>query len=468
MKALFQRVHRSAVAWSFVATLLRVGASIFVLPLVLRKMPPDQLGLWYVFGTIGGMASLLDLGFEPTITRMASYAWGGASKFVAFGVHQEDSSRQHDGPNLPLMQDLVATLKAYYFYVGLAVLVLLSLGGGSWIWLATRDLASANMVRLAWLVYAAGCCLNFITGRWPALLSGAGAMREAQFVGIISLLSYYLIAVTGLLFGLGIWALVLGSLGMGIMAQSLGRQFFKQFVNLPHGLPGARFHREIFQAIWPNAWRTGLVAVGAFLIVQSNTLVCSIYLGLKTTASYGMSFQIVAMLFGLCNVWVAVKMPVITQLRVQGRNDEIVNLFVRRMRLTILSYVSGALVIIFLAPPALHLLGSKTPLIPWEQLAVLALIRFLELHHSLYAGLVLSENQNPFLKTAVITGAAIVASSLVLTPVYGVWGMLLSAGVVQLCYANWWPVLRALRGLGLKPADYFTHNFLSPKAWLEL
>ena len=99
---------------------------------------------------------------------------------------------------------------------------------------------------------------------------------------------------------------------------------------------------------------------------------------------------------------------------------------------------------------------------------MLALIRFLELHHSLYAGLVLSENQNPFLKTAVITGAAIVASSLVLTPVYGVWGMLLSAGVVQLCYANWWPVLRALRGLGLKPADYFTHNFLSPKAWLEL
>src|ERR1035438_2635032 len=97
MKALFQRVHRSAVAWSFVATLLRVGASIFVLPLVLRKMPPDQLGLWYVFGTIGGMASLLDLGFEPTITRMASYAWGGASKFVAFGVHRSEERRVGKG-----------------------------------------------------------------------------------------------------------------------------------------------------------------------------------------------------------------------------------------------------------------------------------------------------------------------------------------------------------------------------------
>ena len=201
--------------------------------------------------------------------------------------------------------------------------------------------------------------------------------------------------------------------------------------------------------------------------MQSNTLVCSVYLGLKTTASYGISFQLVSMLYGLCSVWVAVKMPVINQLRVQGRIDEIVALFVRRMRLTILSYVSGALVIVFLAPPALRLLGSKTPLIPWEQLAVLAVIRFLELHHSLYAGVVLSENRNPFLKSALITGVAVVICSVLLTPVYGVWGMLISIGLVQLCYANWWPVLRALQGLGLKPTDYFIHHFLNPKSWLK-
>src|ERR1035441_3516530 len=144
MKALFQRVHRSAVAWSFVATLLRVGASVFVLPLVLRKMPSDQLGLWYVFGTIGGMASLLDLGFEYTIARVASYAWGGANKLGAFGFHEEDSARINARPNLLLLRDLVATLKAYYFYVGLGVLVLLALGGSIWIWIATKDIASAN------------------------------------------------------------------------------------------------------------------------------------------------------------------------------------------------------------------------------------------------------------------------------------------------------------------------------------
>ena len=468
MKFLLQRLHRSAAAWSFVATLLRVGANVFVLPFVLRKLSSDQLGVWYIFGTIGGLASLLDLGFEQTITRMTSYAWGGATRFVAFGIHQEDAAQTNPQPNRPLLRELIATLKAYYFYVGLGVLVFLAVGGGSWIWISTRHLDSAESLRLAWLVYAGGCCLNFVVGRWPALLTGVRAVREAQLASILSLLFYYVIVTAGLLGGLGIWALVLGYLGMGFVARSQGRWFFKKIVALPGGLPGAHFHREIFHAIWPNAWRTGLVSVGAFLTLQANTLICSGYLGLKTTAAYGLSFQLVAMLFGLCSVWVAVKLPVINALRQQGGNDEIANLFARRIRLTILSYAVGALVIIFLAPWALHWMKSRTPLISPAQMSVLALIRLLELHHTAYTMLVLSENYNPFLKSSLILGVAVVVISMALTPIYGVWGVILSMGLVGLCFNNWWPVLRALRGLGLKPANYFLHQYLRPTAWLEL
>jgi hypothetical protein len=63
---------------------------------------------------------------------------------------------------------------------------------------------------------------------------------------------------------------------------------------------------------------------------------------------------------------------------------------------------------------------------------------------------------------------AVVVISMALTPIYGVWGVILSMGLVGLCFNNWWPVLRALRGLGLKPANYFLHQYLRPTAWLEL
>jgi O-antigen/teichoic acid export membrane protein len=467
MRALIKRIHQSAVIWSLVATLLRVGANLFVLPLILRKLPPDQLGLWYVFGSIGSLAALLDLGFEPTVARMASYAWGGASRFVAFGFHQEDAERPDLGANLPLLRDLIATLKAYYLYVGLGVLFLLALGGGCWVWIVTENLPTPSSLRWAWVVYAAGCSLNFVSGRWPALLTGVGAVRDAQFVSIVSLLVYYALAVAGLLAGMGLWAMVLSSVGLGFVARSLGQRLFQKVVAFPGGLPMAHFDRKIFSAIWPNAWRTGFVSIGAFMIVQSNTLVCSAFLGLKATASYGISFQVISILFGLCGTWMAVKTPLINQLRVQGRHQDIVPVFVGRMRLTILSYFAGALCVIFLASPTLRLLGSKTTLLPEDQLAVLALIRFLELHHSLYGALVLSENHNPFLKQALITGVAIVICSIILTPYLGVWGLLLSTGLIQACYNNWWPVWRALRGLNLNPRLYFVHNFLRPGAWLK-
>jgi O-antigen/teichoic acid export membrane protein len=468
MIQLFQRIQKSAAAWSFLATLLRVGANVFVLPLVLRQLPPDELGVWYVFGTLGGLASLLDLGFEQTITRMTSYVWGGATRLVAFGLHQEEATGGEARPNLPLLRDLVATLKAYYFYLGLAVLAVLAAGGGGYVWWKTQGLASAGTLRLAWFVYAGGCCLNFMIGRWPALLTGIGAVRAAQVAGVVSQLAYYAVAVGGLLAGLGVWALVAAFVVMGFVARHQGRKFFNTLAALPGGLPGARFHRELFRVIWPNAWRTGLVSIGSFLTVQANTLVCSAYLSLATTAVYGLSFQLVNILFGLCGVWLAVKLPAINTLRQQGRTAEIEELFARRLRLTLLSYLAGALMILLVAPAALHWIGSKTTLITPAQLAVLLLIRFLELHQTQYCYLILSENNNPFLKPSLFGGAAIVLVSLVLTPVMGVWGLLLSMGGVQLAFNDWWPVWRGLRGLQSRPGEFFRRHYFRLRAWREL
>jgi len=468
MRFLLNRAHRSAAAWSFLTTFLRMGVNVFVLPLLLRKLPNVDYGVWMVFGSIGALAGLLDMGFEFTITRMTAYAWGGATKFLAFGLHQEPAPQGQHQPNLPLLRDLFATIKAYYLYAGIGVLLLLGGGGTLWIWIATRDLVDAGSLRLAWGVYAAGCWLNFVVGRWPALLSGVGAVRQAQQATILSQIAYYVIVVAGLLGGLGIWAMVWGSVGMGVIARHQGKVYFLRTVVFPDGMPRAHFHREIFHAIWPNAWRTGMVIIGAYLTVYANTLVCNAFLGLGQTGDYGLSFQLVTILFSLCNVWLGVKLPHINALRQQNRTAEIIELFARRMRLALLSYVAGGLVIIFIAPTAIHFIKSHTALIATGPLAALALFRLLELHHSLYASLIFTENQNPFVKSSLISGVSIVVASVILTPLMGLWGMILSMGVVQLCFNNWWPVLRGLKGLGVKPGAYFAHQYLRPKAWLEL
>src|SRR5260221_3271184 len=254
--------------------------------------------------------------------------------------------------------------------------------------------------------------------------------------------------------GFGLWALVVAVLVMGAVARWLGRRVFVERAVLPDGIPPANFHRDIFAAIWPNAWRMGLVSLGTFMIIQANTLVCSAFLDLKTTASYGISFQLVMLLVGISSIWVQVKMPVINQLRVAGDLAEIARIFAARMRLLILSFAAGALAIIVIAPAVLQAIGSKTNVLPMPLLSTLLLIQFLEMHHSQYGSLVLTENRNPFLRPALISGGLIVVLSAVLTPRLGVWGLLLSSGCVQLAFNNWWPVLRGIRGLGMTTGQF--------------
>ena len=456
-RQLLARASRSAVGWSFIATALRFGSAAFVLPLVLRRVPPEELGLWYVFLSLGSLASLMDLGFSTTVIRSAAYLWAGAQQLIPWGIHtvEADMASGPQGPNLPLLSDLVRSLRVYYLTAAVAVFLLLSVGGGAWIWHRSEALLDKQSLRAAFIVYAVGVSLNFANSIWIYLLSAINAVRQSQQITVICLATYYLLAIAGLLGGLKVWALVIGTLVMGILERLLGRSVFTRLASLPRGT----FRFEIITVLWPNAWRTGAVSLGAFMIIQANTLICSAFLDLKTIASYGLTLQAINLLVGVSSVWVTVKWPEINHLRAQRRLSDIATLFASRMRLTLLTFMVGAGTLVVFGPTLFTLVHTQTQLLPCGILLVLLLVQSLEMHHSLYAGLVYSENVNPFLKPALISGAGIVLFSLILVPRYGLWGAVVSVGVVQLCFNNWWPVVRAIEGLGLAKLGYWARFF---------
>ena len=87
LNGIASRIYGSAVAWSFVFTAIRAGGNLLVLPLMLHKLTPEDLGLWYVFLSLGGMASLVDFGFYPTMSRVTAFLWAGADEIQETGVH---------------------------------------------------------------------------------------------------------------------------------------------------------------------------------------------------------------------------------------------------------------------------------------------------------------------------------------------------------------------------------------------
>jgi O-antigen/teichoic acid export membrane protein len=463
MRQLVQRISRSAVSWSLIAAALRSGSALLLLPLILWRIPSDELGLWYVFVSLGSLSGLMDLGFAHTATRAAGYLWVGSRMLLPFGIDLEDPSLESNAtgeaiprqPNLPMLSNLVASLRIYYLAAGGLLLLLLTVAGGAWVWHKSVGLPHPQSIRLAFVAYAIGVSLGFANSLWPSLLAGINAVKEAQQITTACLLAFVCLAAAGLLAGWGIWSLVIGTIVAGFAERLIGRTVFYRLVRLASG----KFDLSVLRALWPNAWRTAAVGLGAFMTFQANTLICSAFLDLRTTASYGLSLQAVTALVGISSIWVRVRLPAINQLRAQGKVEPIWAMFRQRIVFALLSFGAGASVLLLLGRSLLELLNAGTQLLPAALLATLLLVQLLEMHHSLYAELVYSENVNPFVMPALISGSAIVILSVLLTPRFGVWGMLLATGLVQLCFNNWWPVLRAIRGLGAAGQNYWRGFF---------
>lgn len=459
LRQLVARLTKSAVIWSFTAVALRLASTILLLPLILRRIPPEHLGLWYIFLALGAVAALVDFGFAPTVSRVTAYAWAGAAELNPLGPPAAVLATGDSQPNYILLSRLIGTLRAYYRYVGLLLITVMGVGGGAWVWHKTASLPEANSLRIAWCVYALGACTTFMNSLWSDLLIGINGVRQSQLLMVVGQIGFYVIAITGLLLGAGIWALVLGNVVSAVTTRLLFRAAFVRLAHWTDKLPKPQIDRSIVAAMWPTAWRTGLVTIAGYSIVQANTIICSAFLDLKTTASYGLSVQLITTLVGVSSVWLQVKFPLINQLRAQGRLDAIVPLFINRMHLAIVTFAAGAVLSVWLLPTLLRMMAARTEVLPRDMLIVFFIVQFLEMHHSLYGGLVYTEHRNPFLLPAAISGVLIVSTSILLTPRIGVWGLILSAGLVQLCFNNWWAVLRAIRGLGDAGIGYWRRFF---------
>jgi O-antigen/teichoic acid export membrane protein len=449
---------RSAVFWNYLTVALRSGAALLLLPLLLRKLSPEEMGLWYVFLALVGMGALLDLGFGNALNRAAGYLWAGADRLLPEGIGQTSDGRpcpEGRQPNFSGLGSLLVTMRWFYLLLGCLLLLLLELGGGAWVWYKSTGMENAASVRGAWAVFALGCALNTMSGLWPTLLTGINGVREAQKVFLVSLVANYIFSIGGLLAGWGLWGPVSGQVVMGLLNRGLGRAAFLRLAGPALNYIGRKPDPGLLKTLWPNSWRVGAVTLGIYLTMFFNTLLASVFLDLKDTASFGLSMQMAFFLSQVSSVWVLVKLPWFNQLRQLGQVEEIRRVFFARVWIFLLMFVVGSMVLCLLGDWILaKLLGARTALLPLPQRALLLLVVGLEAHHSLYRELVLTANVNPFVRPILLTAAASLTLVCLLAPVLGVWGLILAPGLAQALFTNWWIVLAGIRTLGMPVREY--------------
>lgn len=409
MCKLCHRCFSTAVFWSFVTTALRFGGVLLVLPVVLRTIPQKQLGLYYVFQTLGVFAVLLDMGFAPSLARSVSYLWAGAPTLEVSGhSHAEGMAK----PNWTLLKSVMETFRLFYWAAsGLLLLILLSIGL-PYIWHVTATLDNPLEGRSIWIVLSLGAVWNFAGTIWPTMLSGINRVRDQQVVQLIAISFGYAVTVSGLLLGFGLWAMAASMIVQATIQRQCSYHIFQRVVGEHFKQSHGKRDWDIVKTLWPSSWKTGIIGVAVTCYLSAPVFLTSTLLGLKEAGQVGLSMQLGMTVCQVAAVAMVVKAPMFSILRVNGRIKDLRRLFGVRIAVYVFLFLAGSAVLLIAGDWLLHtVIHSRTQFPSPVILKLVLLFVGVEGFQALFRGLALSANITGFWTWMLVGGTCSVAGA---------------------------------------------------------
>jgi O-antigen/teichoic acid export membrane protein len=446
------RAWRSAMLAGVLGTGIRVGANLLLLPLIVdpRKLSSSELALWWVFLALEGFGNLADFGFGSTIPRIYSYLLAGAEDFEAEGLRP---AKGPGPPNFAGISRVNAAVRSLYLKISLVAVVLLAIGGTLFLIKPVAESGLGGKVWWLWALCVMAIGYNLASNHWALAVQGLNRMRDLQIAYVISGVSYVACAAVLLTCKMGLASMVIAYFIGGWILRWRCRQVYREVVPKPQQSDAPDPH--ILRKLWPNACKFGILSIGGFCIANGNVLICSQFLGKETTASFGLTAKLATFMMSFASLWLGVKWPEIAILRAQGRLEEMARLFARRLTLVMASFVGMALVLLFAGDALLAWKGASTRLIPAPLLAFYLIYLAQQIFYVQFGTLAFTENVVPFFKISLFTGLGVMVCSLILTPLLGLWGLVVAPFIVEAAYSSWYTVRRGFQGQPLSLLQFY-------------
>lgn len=457
-------IARRDLFWGYLAQIMGIGLGLVMLPVVVRYMSTSEVGLWFVFTTLASLAQLLELGFQPTISRNIAYIYAGAQNLSADGIRENDGGEL----NVQLLRNLIAASRLIYRWIALLASGVLLAGGTFYISTLLPNSNNAS-IYWGWGAFAIGNIVNYYYGYLNALLQGRGDVTAANKVIVASRGVQVLVGIITVVAGLGLLGLGLACLVSTVVSRMLARHFVfsKSHPEMATLSANHEDTKSLVKILWHNASRFGIVLVGVFLIYRGNILIASSFLGLADAASYGLAIQIFLLMISISMVPFNLALPKLNTLRMQKKQKDSYKTFGALLAMGLLIYTAMDLSLLSFGSFLLNLVGSSTRLPDFYVLLAMSVVFLLEINHGICANFITTENTVPFVKASTITGVCIVVTSMLLAPVLGIAGLVISQGTMQLIYNNWkWPMV--VKDIFSKPyTNILSDGFLSLNSYLK-
>ena len=438
-----ENIGKKDFVWTFLDIFFKIGAGILLLPLILRKLPSETVGVWTIFTTITQLTGLFDFGFNSSFARNVAYVFSGVRSLKKEGYESVDNVESVD---YGLLRGTIKAMRYFYSRMSVVLFVLFATVGTMYVYALTRDyVGDVREVYVAWVVVVLVNSYNLYTLYYESLLNGRGLIKQSQQIIFLGNFVYVLFAIVLILLGGGLVAVVSSqAISVFLVRYFSKRAFYTEDIKAKLLLVESVDYKKILSAISPNAIKVGLTSLGGFIINKSSVFVGSLFISLEMMASYGITVQLLTIIGTLGGIFTKVYMPKLFQWRVEGRNDLVKRTFYISSMVMFVVFALSGFTIVLWGDWMLTLLKSGTMLLPTGLLILVFVQFYLEYNHSNAAQYLLSKNEVPFFKASLLSAAGV----LVLLGVFVVWldlgllGMILAPTLAQAVYQNWkWPLV---------------------------
>lgn len=453
-------ITKKDVTWSYVAKLFQIGSGLVTLPLILRLLTTEEVGMNYLMLTVSSIVGLMDFGFSPQFGRNFTYVNSGARRLCREGVEEERGG----SIDWHLLSVLISTARFVYRRLSILALIVMLTFGTGYIWYLTEGFTNVNNSLYIWILYSFSTYFNIYFSYYSSLLTGSGMIRESSQAAILSKSAYLVLCTLFLLLGWGLFAVVAANFIAPFVQRYVSyRAYFKPELKarLDEQTVTREDIRETFSVIWFNAKKLGINFIGAYAVNKMGMFIIGFFLPLATIGSYGLLTQLTTIVSGIANTMFVTYLPKVSNCRVTGDRPMLKRTISFSMVVGQIIMLAGALGIIYVAPYLLELIKSQT-MLPSRLICVLYLVIVaLELNHSEFASVISTENKIPYVFPSLVSGGVIVLLTFIALKftTLGLLGVVLVQGIVQAAYNNWrWP-LWVFRELDMSISEFYGTGF---------
>lgn len=377
--------------------------------LIAHHLSPDHQGWYYTFIGLISLYSIFEMGLSTTLLQVAAHI---------FSERAECRSVSHETHEL---QPLAS--KAFKVYQVLAVAFIIVVFPIGWyVFSANENKLLGEAWRLPWILIIIATALNMLMMPFLAIAEGLGEISEVYLVrlfqGIFGSIACWIL----LLSGSFLWAAAMAPV-VGFIIAILWIIIFraKLFTNSIIWFKSSKFSWA--EHVWPLQWRIGISWLSIYCMSQLSTPILFYYRDAAVAGQMGLSLTVAHMFGILAQSWVARHIPKMT-LKAKKRDwKSLDNLFIKDLKLMIMIYCAGIILMIILYHIFIHSPYIERFLPFWQLVGLLVFVLIFQINLALSSYL-RSFKREPLMSIFFLGSTMIILGSLLVATEYSSTGII--------------------------------------------